>query len=233
MDTVGERLRWAIEELGPRPRGRPGAKGSIRGFYELLKDQEGLKGKGASYQMIHRYLPKPDTNPDPTVPPEDFLRATAEVLSDESGKRLRWKWLATGEGEPTAEEAGTRRALDAEGEKAIQEHTERIESARTALRDAAGASVSPVAFAVFLHTWNRMRSQPEIYFDTEQLSVETFAQALMAPFHRASTEIGEPDFMELEDYIISAAPVIGRALGRRWRKSLTEPRTVQKEDTDG
>ena len=62
----------------------------------------GLKGKGASYQMIHRYLPKA-SNPHPTVPPEDFLRAAAEVLS-QAGRRVRWTWLATGAGEPTESE---------------------------------------------------------------------------------------------------------------------------------
>jgi len=58
--------------------------------------------------MIHRYLPKKG-NRHHTVPPEDFLRAAADVLSNES-RHVRWEWLATGAGEPTEEEGRARQA---------------------------------------------------------------------------------------------------------------------------
>jgi hypothetical protein len=103
MSTIGERLTWAIQEHGPRaPRdqGRPGAKGSIRQFYEQgLKDRPDLKGKGASYQMLHRYLR------DETAPPAEFMEAAADIL-----KPVRRAWLETGEEPRTEAEARGRQA---------------------------------------------------------------------------------------------------------------------------
>lgn len=98
MKSIGERLRWAIEQYGPRPRGRAGVKGSIRGFADAMK-AKGLnrERKGGSYQMIHRYLA------DETAPPEDFLRATIQILN-RSGQRVRMAWLVDGSGEPTEDQ---------------------------------------------------------------------------------------------------------------------------------
>lgn len=93
METFGQRLRWAIENRGPgrggRPRGR-NRPGSIRAFHIALKES-GAVVRGSSYQMLHRYLA------DETTPPPDFIAAAAKLLG------VRPEWLATGEGEPTAE----------------------------------------------------------------------------------------------------------------------------------
>lgn len=117
-ETVGDRLKWAIRQWGPRPRGRPGEPGSIRAFHRLLKEKV-PSGEGASYQMLHRYLPTDAGEPAETVPPESFLRVAAEVLSDE-GRRVRLKWIAFGEGEPTEERERARDATDAVAEEAVR-----------------------------------------------------------------------------------------------------------------
>ena len=97
-ETVAARLRRAIKRFGPRPRGRAGADGSIRGFHGLLKARQKdgtavckLGGKGASYRMLHQYLK--DDGPNP---PHDFLREAAAIL-----RPVRATWLATGDGEMT------------------------------------------------------------------------------------------------------------------------------------
>lgn len=101
MDTTGKRLRWAIKEFGPRPRNRPGAEGSIRGFHGELQELV-PEGQGRSYQMLHRYLG------DETSPPAAFLEAAAKVLG------VRERWLATGEGPPTEQERERRETQAAE-----------------------------------------------------------------------------------------------------------------------
>lgn len=90
--TFGERLALSIKSFGPRPRGRQGADGSIRGFQiELSRYERGLHGKGATRQMVHRYLKK-----DGPEPPADFIKEAAKILSP-----VRYEWLATGTGEMT------------------------------------------------------------------------------------------------------------------------------------
>jgi hypothetical protein len=52
-------------------------------------EKKDLIGYGTSRQMIYRYL-----KPDGPKPPEEFLRAAAEILDP-----VRYEWLATGDGE--------------------------------------------------------------------------------------------------------------------------------------
>lgn len=135
METVAERLAWAIEEYGPRPRGRPGAKGSIRGFHSKMSKRTELMGLGSSYGMIHRYL-RGDT-----VPPAVFLHAAAQVLAP-----IREAWLRSGEGERTEQEQA------AADRQRPNKEDDRI---RAALRAEGGPDYNDLHYAnrqLFLHT---------------------------------------------------------------------------------
>ena len=178
----------------------------LHGIETLKEFHERIGGDDfKSYSAVRNYHHCDHDPKRERVAPADYLARVAKVFG------VRLEWLITGERPVTvgqqvtedalAEEEQRREGLDEEAEKSIQEHRERVGAARTALAEATGASVSPVAFAVFLHAWNRMKSQPEVYFDTEHLSLETFARALMAPLHEAEGEVGAPGFMEIEDYI--------------------------------
>jgi transcriptional regulator with XRE-family HTH domain len=77
METIGERLRRAIEDWG-----------SIRKFQQAM---EASAAPGTSGPAINRYLK------DETEPAISFLNAAAEVLG------VRPEWLMTGYGSPTTE----------------------------------------------------------------------------------------------------------------------------------
>ena len=83
MNTVGERLKAAIE------RRREEGRGGLRQFSRTLAER-GVRG--SSLPSIYTYLK------DEAVPSVDFMEAAADVL------RVRLDWLRHGEGEQTESE---------------------------------------------------------------------------------------------------------------------------------
>ena len=91
LETVGSRLRWAIQEQ--EPRGKSRGTGLLK---TKLKDYGELKGRtitGATYPSIAGYL---KDRPTATL---DVLTAVAEVLG------INLHWLALGQGHPTEDRA--------------------------------------------------------------------------------------------------------------------------------
>ena len=83
MDTVGERLKAAIE------RRREEGRGGLRQFSRTLAER---RVRGSSLPSLYTYLK------DEAVPSVDFMEAAADVL------RVRLDWLRHGEGEQTESE---------------------------------------------------------------------------------------------------------------------------------
>ena len=74
LDTISERLRWAIQRSGR----------SVRSVQQELA-RRGVRG--SSYASVHGYLRDPAA-----IPPMEFIEAAADVLG------VRRAWLAFGEG---------------------------------------------------------------------------------------------------------------------------------------
>lgn len=92
-DTLGERLRWAIDQQQP--------EGKSRGVGLLISRLKEHGALGANYPSINSYLS------DKVEPPLAFVREAANALG------VRVEWLAFGVGKPTeAEEAARRADLD-------------------------------------------------------------------------------------------------------------------------
>lgn len=219
MDTVGERLRWAIETFGPRPRGRPEGPGSIRQFAERMEGRKELRGKGASYQMIHRYLPKPD-NPEPTVPGEQFLKAAAQVFSKSGRVRFRWEWLARGDGEPTmADElqAQQHRTLSDVQRTALGETADRV--GQSVVAELFGGELPAevaawdTSFPALLTLWRtrriaRFRTKESGVLPTDEEVARSVGRALAAPLEELGVPVRSLTEHQLQNYILSAVAAL-------------------------
>lgn len=125
MDTIGKRLRWAIER-------HPEA--SIRRFQQSLA-RAGIDG--SSPPAINRYLK------DVTAPSVDWIVAAAELL------QVRWEWLAVGSGLPTAVEQAAQQI--ARGERANLESV--LAEGVPGLANASPGTYGAVVDAVFSWAW--------------------------------------------------------------------------------
>jgi hypothetical protein len=93
LETFGGRLERAIHEFGPRPGGWSGARGTVKGFHNKIKDLV-PPGAGASYQTLYRILAN-EADPSPA-----FIDAALSCLPE-----VRREWLVHGEGAITHADA--------------------------------------------------------------------------------------------------------------------------------
>lgn len=234
--TVGERLREGIERFGPPRRGRPGAKGGIQAFHARMEEMAAGGTIPAtdcvSYQMLHRYLPK-ESNPDPALPTEGFLRAAAKVLSAASGERVRWEWLASGRGSPTEKEQRARQT-----EEEANAATEWLEDVVSQVVDGAdeyGPALlrTGLARAMVTNTWRRLIFTERgggSFLDGSLAG--RIGEALAAPARAMGVDPDSLSEQALSDYL-QAATLALRHLHPEPPAPSPSIRTTEKEETDG
>lgn len=215
MQTFGERLRWAIEEHGPRPPRRPSAPGSIRQFHERIRGRV-PSGQGATYAMLHRYL-KGDT-----IPPAEFLDAAVDELSP-----VRREWLKTGDGERTESEQQVVAAAPARQDQSAEEievalrafaeeHNARVELRKkvdailcsTALTASTDPSSPLVRLAATWALRGGMTVSPEDIYTA-------VAEALVAPLTSLGLDPAELDPDAYEHHLTIAAENLRVLVARR------------------
>ena len=223
--TLGDRLRWAIDEHQPR-RGR---QRGLRLFQRRMEARwKGSTGVPYALSTIQTYL-----IPDPTKrldPPLSFLHAAADVLG------VREVWLTYGKGVPTEEEEKEAAAARMAGEPPP-------EDLRAGLERGLGAPLRGSVTIPLLHFWRRLRwavngDQLELPDDDEKLA-ERVGLALRGPLDAfgLTMERRDPDFVS--EYVMACLPslsVVLRALGLSGTEKFVFEKNVltpEKEADDG
>lgn len=203
--TLGERLRYAVEQNGL----------SVRAFHREMDDKRGVYG--SSYPNIHRYLA------DKADPSLEFLKQAADLLS------VRYQWLAVGQGKPTEAEQA-----DAEADEAFQleneiravlseeEGTRKgllgrklwTDALSEALEDTLGTKVPQVAQVVMAHHWRRLNLQamesPTLGAPEEML--RRLARSVVAPLKEFEVSVSNLSEDELTHYLMGVVPPISAAM---------------------
>lgn len=214
LDTVGERLRWAIDKQQTYGRRR-----GLRLFVHKL-EQRPTRVRGASLQSVSAYLT------DDVTAPTDFLKEAATVL------RLRPEWLAFGSGHPTdASEAASSPAdipSEADGAKLFRPNR-RLSAKELAKQRDAGTS-KPGAPWVTEVEW-LVRRFPDSAMLDENGEIRTdirrrVSAAMFAPLRELGVELGwntPANQDEMEDYLHAIIPpllVIARIQRRAWEEAV-------------
>lgn len=204
MDSVGERLRLAIEQQ----------IGSVRKFRRELHDHA-PDLRGTARQTLYRYF-KGESEPGPGI-----IKAAADLLG------VREDWLARGDGEMTPEAERLRRAQEA----AMMDDEESLEPIRELLDTMAEGegpdlrgSMAPAAtffdLAIrYVQWWGE---------DDLGVAADKLGRLIMAPVREFGLD-PFPHTPEFRDYVVA----MNHALALALRIDRAEPEEPDEEENDG
>lgn len=178
MDTIGTRLRNAIERWG-----------SIRRFQQEMRKRN---VKGSSYPRIHDYLK------DKITPTQEFLLAAADLMG------VRASWLIDGEGETTIAEAAQERVILEERYEPVAEEVEGLIAWEFETFPKLPAAARALVWETFQHH-NSHALSVSIWTGEPKLSHRAIARsignALRAPLDSLGIDLEDLPVRQIGEYV--------------------------------